>query len=47
MSKADKIKAVMDATQCSRDDAEAYLDAEDWIVFEAIYDIRAERKNGI
>lgn len=47
MDKQIKLEAVMLAAGDSEDVARQYLDAEEWIVCEAIFDIRAERYAGL
>lgn len=42
-----KIDAVAKAAGVSKEVARRYLEAEGWLVCEAIYDIRAERKAGL
>lgn len=43
MNKQAKIEAVMKAANVSCDVARQYLEAEEWLVDEAVFDIRAER----
>ncbi|MBX8557154.1 hypothetical protein K5D56_22060 [Pseudomonas cichorii] len=43
MNKQTKIEAVMKAANVSCDVARKYLEAEEWLVDEAVFDIRAER----
>lgn len=47
MHKQAKIAAVMKATNVTADTAYQYLEAEEWLVDEAVFDIRAERKMGL
>lgn len=43
MNKQAKIEAVVKAANVSCDVARQYLEAEEWLVDEAVFDIRAER----
>ena len=43
MNKQAKIEAVMKAASVPSDVARQYLEAEEWLVDEAVFDIRAER----
>jgi hypothetical protein len=47
MTKQAKIEAVVKATGVNAETAKAYLVAEEWLVDEAVTDIRAERKAGM
>ncbi len=47
MNKQVKIEAVVKATGVTSEVAKAYLVAEEWLVDEAVTDIRAERKAGM
>ncbi|MBF8733748.1 hypothetical protein IRZ59_25275 [Pseudomonas guariconensis] len=47
MSKQAKIEAVVQETGVAAETAKAYLVAEEWLVDEAVTDIRAERKAGL
>jgi hypothetical protein len=40
----DRIACVMTRTTCTRDEAVAYLEAEEWFVDDAIESIRADRR---
>ncbi|MDH4603715.1 MULTISPECIES: hypothetical protein [Pseudomonas] len=44
MNRQTKIDAVVKAAHVSREVARQYLEAEEWLVDEAVCDIRAERK---
>jgi hypothetical protein len=47
MNKTEKIHMVMTLTNCTEDQARDHLDAEAWIVTEAVFDILAERRIGL
>lgn len=47
MSKQEKIQLVASRAMTTEDIAKDYLEAEEWIVDEAIYIIEAERKAGL
>ena len=47
MTKFEKIKAVQDATGVDAQTAQNYLDAEDWIVWDACESIRVDREGGL
>jgi len=47
MTNQEKIKYVSLLTLVSEDLAKAYLEAEEWLVDEAVYTINAERKDSI
>lgn len=47
MTKQEKIKYVSLLTLVSEEVAKAYLEAEEWLVDEAVYTINAERNAGI
>ncbi|WP_157636821.1 hypothetical protein [Burkholderia ubonensis] len=44
MSNFEKIKAVQDATGVDAKTAQDYLDAEEWVVWDAIESIRVDRQ---
>lgn len=43
VTRNEKIKQFMAETGASADDARAYLEAEEWIVYEAVYSYKADR----
>lgn len=47
MTKQEKIQYVSKLTMTTEEVAKAYLEAEEWLVDEAVYTIEAERKAGI
>lgn len=47
MSRQAKIKAVVKAANVTEEVAFQYLEAEEWSVADALYDIRAEREMGL
>lgn len=47
MTKQEKIQYVAKLTMVTEEVAKAYLEAEEWLVDEAVYTIEAERKAGL
>jgi len=47
MTKHEKIQHVAKLASVTKEVAKAYLEAEEWLVDQAIYDIRAERQAGL
>lgn len=47
MTRQAKIQAVVKATGVATESAVAYLEAEEWLVDEAVLDILAERRAGL
>lgn len=47
MTKQEKVKYVSLLTLVSEEVAKVYLEAEEWLVDEAVYTINAERKAGM
>jgi hypothetical protein len=43
ISRRQKIEQVMHETGASADDAREYLEAEEWIVYEAVYSYKADK----
>lgn len=47
MTKQEKIEYVAKLTLVGKETAKKYLEAEEWLVDEAVYTIEAERKAGM
>jgi len=47
VSRKEKVRQVVDETGCAESTAIGYLEAEEWIVWEAVESLKVDRRGGV